>query len=266
MAMFGSIFFIPLFMQTVIGVSATQSGSLLTPMMVIWSVGSISAGQFVARIGRYKVIVLVGLALMTVGLFLLARMTADTTRPTVVVVHAARRHGHGPDDADLHPDRPERRPAAADRRGDRDRAVLPADRRHGRRGGLRLDHAQPLSDHFNGTVPAGTPASALAAFKNPLQLAQALPRLQAQFAALPNGPRLLQTLLANTKDALVYAITGVFLISAILSLIAFATNFWLKEVPLRKSFAPPVTPDAEGAIASSETPLGAPALSGQGDD
>jgi EmrB/QacA subfamily drug resistance transporter len=266
MAMFGSILFIPLFMQTVIGVSATQSGSLLTPMMVIWSVGSISAGQLVARMGRYKMIVLVGMALMTVGLFLLARMTAATTRPTVVVFMLLIGMGMGLTmpifTLIVQNAAPQRQIGAAT-------ATVQFFRQIGSTVGAAVFGSIMLTryqSHFSGTVPVGTPASALAAFKDPLQLAQVLPQLKDQFAALPNGPQLLQTLLANTKDALVYAITGVFLISAILTVIAFATDFWLKEVPLRKSFAPPVMPEAEGVIVSSETPLGAPALSGQGDD
>jgi MFS family permease len=266
MAMFGSILFIPLFMQTVIGVSATQSGSLLTPMMVIWSVGSISAGQLVARMGRYKMVVLVGMALMTVGLFLLARMTAGTTRPTVVVFMLLIGMGMGLTmpifTLIVQNAAPQRQIGAAT-------ATVQFFRQIGSTVGAAVFGSIMLTryqSHFSGTVPVGTPASALAAFKDPLQLAQVLPQLKGQFAALPNGPQLLQTLLANTKDALVYAITGVFLISAVLTVIAFATDFWLKEVPLRKSFAPPVMPEAEGAIISSETPLGAPALSAQGDD
>jgi len=43
--------------------------------------------------------------------------------------------------------------------------------------------------HFDGAVPQGTPAAALGAFTNPLQLAQILPQLKDQFAALPNGAR-----------------------------------------------------------------------------
>src|SRR3712207_2847032 len=82
--MFGSILFIPLFMQGVIGISATQSGSLLTPMMMMVVVGTITSGQFVSRVGRYRLLALVGLALMGLGLFLLAGMGTDTTRGIVV--------------------------------------------------------------------------------------------------------------------------------------------------------------------------------------
>jgi MFS family permease len=216
--------------------------------------------------GRYKMIVLVGMALMTVGLFLLAGMNGNTTRPTVVAFMLLIGMGMGLTmpifTLIVQNAAPQRQIGAAT-------ATVQFFRQIGGTVGAAVFGSIMLSRyqaHFDSTVPAGTPASALTAFKDPLQLAQILPQLRDQFAALPNGPQLLQTLLANTRDALVYAITGVFLISAILAVVSFVTDFWLKEVPLRKSFAPPVMPDAEGAIVSSETPLGAPALISQGDD
>src|SRR5438445_3678173 len=50
--MFGVIIYLPLFMQGVLGVSATQSGNLLTPLMMGAVVGSIAGGQTVSRLGR----------------------------------------------------------------------------------------------------------------------------------------------------------------------------------------------------------------------
>ena len=54
MGMFGVIIYLPLFMQGVLGVSATQSGNLLTPLMMGAVVGSIVGGQTVSRTGEYK--------------------------------------------------------------------------------------------------------------------------------------------------------------------------------------------------------------------
>src|SRR5258706_6039888 len=45
MGMFGVIIYLPLFMQGVLGVSATQSGNLLTPLMMGAVIGSITGGQ-----------------------------------------------------------------------------------------------------------------------------------------------------------------------------------------------------------------------------
>ncbi|HEY8475244.1 MAG TPA: MFS transporter, partial [Chloroflexota bacterium] len=76
--MFGAILFIPLFIQGVLGGSATTSGNVLTPMMLSFVAGSVVSGQIVARRGRYKLNATVGLALMTVGALLLSTMDVHT--------------------------------------------------------------------------------------------------------------------------------------------------------------------------------------------
>lgn len=82
-AMFGSIVYIPLFLQGVTGVSATNSGSLLTPLMLGWVVASIISGQLLSRWGRYRILALVGLAFAMVGMFLMSRMDASTSELVV---------------------------------------------------------------------------------------------------------------------------------------------------------------------------------------
>ncbi|MGN6810524.1 MAG: MDR family MFS transporter, partial [Thermomicrobiales bacterium] len=84
MGMFGSILFIPLFMQAVIGVSATRSGSLLTPMMLMLTFASILSGQLISRLGRYKILSFVGLGIMAGGLLMMAGMGIDTTQWVVI--------------------------------------------------------------------------------------------------------------------------------------------------------------------------------------
>ena len=76
--MFGSIIFVPLIYQGVLGVSATNSGQLLTPMMLGLIVFSTIAGQLMPRIRYYRFIGTVGAVLMILGLFLLAQVTVHT--------------------------------------------------------------------------------------------------------------------------------------------------------------------------------------------
>jgi EmrB/QacA subfamily drug resistance transporter len=83
-AMFGAIMFLPLFVQGVLGKSATNSGLILMPLMLGAIVTSIGAGQILAKTGKYKVIVIVGSVLATAGAYLLSRMGLDTTWVTVV--------------------------------------------------------------------------------------------------------------------------------------------------------------------------------------
>src|SRR5437899_10476685 len=82
--MFGTILFIPLFIQGVIGTSATQSGTVLAPMMIVNIGSSVVGGQIISRTGRYKIIGLYGMCVMTLGLFLLSGMGPETDYLTVV--------------------------------------------------------------------------------------------------------------------------------------------------------------------------------------
>ena len=79
-AMFGAITFLPLYQQTVQGASATNSGLLLLPMMGGMLVTSILVGRAITKTGRYKIFPIVGGVVMTVGMFLLTRLDADTSR------------------------------------------------------------------------------------------------------------------------------------------------------------------------------------------
>ena len=84
-AMFGTVLYIPLFLQYIVGVTATNSGSLLTPLLLGWVIASIIAGFLLSRLGRYKLLALVGVGLAVVGMFLLSRMAVSTSQGSVVV-------------------------------------------------------------------------------------------------------------------------------------------------------------------------------------
>jgi EmrB/QacA subfamily drug resistance transporter len=79
MAMFGTISYVPLFVQGVIGTSATSSGVVLTPLMLGAVTTSFLAGQLVSRTGRYRWNVVLGPPVLAVGMGLLWRMNVHTT-------------------------------------------------------------------------------------------------------------------------------------------------------------------------------------------
>ena len=81
-AMFGSITFLPLFLQAVKGASPTGSGLQLLPVMGGMLVTSIASGQLISRWGRYRLFPIAGTAVMSAGLFLLSRMRPDTSLVT----------------------------------------------------------------------------------------------------------------------------------------------------------------------------------------
>src|SRR6266481_4903738 len=84
MTMFGAIFFLPVFVQGVIGNSATNSGEILIPMLLAMVVSSIGSGQLISRTGRYKVPILAGLAVMAVGYFMVANFDTYTSNETLI--------------------------------------------------------------------------------------------------------------------------------------------------------------------------------------
>jgi EmrB/QacA subfamily drug resistance transporter len=77
--MFGAIMFVPLFMQGIIGVSASTSGTIMTPMMFAMIIASILGGQFVRKIG-VRTQITIGMVIMAVGFGLLANMGMSTTK------------------------------------------------------------------------------------------------------------------------------------------------------------------------------------------
>jgi EmrB/QacA subfamily drug resistance transporter len=79
MAMFGTISYVPLFVQGVIGTSVTSSGVVLTPLMLGAVSASFLSGQWVSRSGRTRPNALVGPIVLTAGLVLLWRMNVHTT-------------------------------------------------------------------------------------------------------------------------------------------------------------------------------------------
>ena len=82
--LFGSIVFLPLFLQVSKGMSATNSGLLVLPLMLGVLVASIASGRLVTRTGRYKLFPIVGTALMTVAFWLLSLLRVST--PPVLVI------------------------------------------------------------------------------------------------------------------------------------------------------------------------------------
>jgi EmrB/QacA subfamily drug resistance transporter len=78
-AMFAGITFVPLMAQGVLGATATEAGSFLTPLMLSWVLASIVGGRLLIRVGSY-VLVLAGLGFMFIGFAALGMFTRDTPR------------------------------------------------------------------------------------------------------------------------------------------------------------------------------------------
>lgn len=85
MAMFGSVMFLPLFIQGVIGLNARDSGLVMSPMMISFIIGSIISGQIMTKTGKYRLLSHIGAAAIVLGTLLLMMMNTNTGYPVVVV-------------------------------------------------------------------------------------------------------------------------------------------------------------------------------------
>jgi MFS family permease len=226
-------------MQGVLGVSATQSGSLLTPLMMGAVVGSITGGQTVSRTGRYKGVAVLGSALVAVGMILFARLGLTTPRIYVVVGMVIAGLGMGL----LQPVytlavqnvAPRKQMGAATSSTIFFRSI-------GSTVGVAAFGSIMLTRYhsdFANAMPAQVPAAAVPYFSNPLLLVQIRPQLEEAFGRQPGGLALLQTLFNNVRTSLEGGLHLIFVCSAVIMVFAVLLHLLLRSEPLRTRVVEP---------------------------
>jgi EmrB/QacA subfamily drug resistance transporter len=242
MGMFGVIIYLPLFMQGVLGISPTQSGNLLTPLMMGAVLGSIASGQLVSRTGRYKALALTGSVLVAAGMVLFARMDGSTERLYVVWGMIVAGLGMGL----IQPiyTVAVQNVAPRDKMGAATSSTV-FFRSIGSTVGVAIFGTLMLTSYhadFERAIPAGTPSEALTYFSNPLMLVQMRSELEKTFAATPGGLALMQTLFANVRTALIHGLQLIFFWSAVIMTLAIVLHVMLPAEPLRTRSAEPDIP------------------------
>jgi EmrB/QacA subfamily drug resistance transporter len=242
-AMFGMIIYLPLFMQGVLGVTATRSGNLLTPLMLGIVAGTFICGQATLRLRSYKIPSMVGSVLITIGTILFARMGLSTRPADVLLAMVAAGLGMGlllpAYTVAVQNAAPQKHMGIATASSTFFRSI-------GSTVGVAIFGSILLTNYhhdFAKAVPQNIPQEALADFSNPLLLPQLHSKLEATFSHYENGSRLLATLYASVGSALLGGIRSIFLISAVLMVLLFILNAMIKDVPLRHGPHPGSEPD-----------------------
>ncbi len=83
--MFGIILYTPLFVQGVLGETATGSGTVLTPLVFSMTAVGVIGGQIISRVRRIKPFTLFGTVVMSCGVYLLTTLDVDSTTGTVAL-------------------------------------------------------------------------------------------------------------------------------------------------------------------------------------
>ena len=239
--MFGGIIFVPLFFQAVLGASATSAGSFMTPMMLAVVVGAALSGQALARVrGHYRTQGLLGLAVMGIGLFLLSRMSVNTSYAQAVANIVIMGVGLG---VTL----PLYTLAIQNAVDHRVMGVATSTAQFFRTIGGTLGLAflgSVLTNRFASqlvdAVPPGVkdampPGQLSSLAHNPQSLVnpEAEAQLRAGLSSLgPEGAGLFEQLVGALREALSSSISDVFLISLAVVALAWVATIFLKETPL----------------------------------
>ncbi len=76
---FSGIIYVPLFAQGVLGMSATNSGLIMIPMLISLTIAANIAGQIISRTGKYKNLAIAEFLITGIGVILLATMDINTS-------------------------------------------------------------------------------------------------------------------------------------------------------------------------------------------
>jgi EmrB/QacA subfamily drug resistance transporter len=241
--MFGGIIFIPLYFQGVLGLSATASGSFLTPMMLGQVAGSFGSGQLLARAGgHYRRQGALGLATMALGLALLSRITPETSYASAIVDIILVGFGLGVT-LPLYTIAVQNS-VSYNVLGAATSAV-PFFRSMGGAVGLAI-FGSVMTNRFASDFAAKLPETIKAVIPQQLLLsvthsAQALLsfQVQDQLKALfsqfgQQGAAFYEQTLQVLREALNSGLKEIFIIGLIVTILAFIINLFLKEIPLRK--------------------------------
>jgi len=266
--MFGSVSYIPLFVQSVIGTSATNSGLVTMPMMLAMSITSAVVGQALARTGRYRIMMAAGLAVTVVGMYMLAQMNVDSSRAEATRDMVVLGIGLGFT-------MPILMLVALNTTSHQMLGVTTSTIQFMRSVGATLGVAlmgsllngRLQSELVSQTPPEVTqnvPASLLQPLQDPaiLRDPSTMQNVHEAFLALgAQGQQLYDQALLATKAALASGITYAFLVGTAITVGALVVGIFLKEVPLRETHAIV----AEGVLSDDEeeqAPRGATAPTG----
>jgi len=253
--MFGAIMFLPLFVQGVMGRTATNSGMILMPMMLGAILTSIVGGQLLGRTGRYKALVVAGFAAFVVGTFSLSRMGPDvgswTLARDMVIVGIGLGVGMSAFTVIVQNVFPAHRLGEVT-------AGLQFFRSLGATIGLAVFgtilnnvFATSLAQRLPPELQAGPPAGmAPGDLKNPQVLLSpgAREQLQTAFAELgTQGAALFGEFMQAVRLSLHHAISELFVLSTAIGLIGLVVVLLLPEIPLRRTHRPADAAPGRGA-------------------
>ncbi|MBS7531267.1 MFS transporter [Hazenella sp. IB182353] len=253
--MFGTIMYMPFYVQGVLGQSATTSGLVEMVMTISMVAASVTVGTLISKTGKYKIFALIGFTLMGTGIFLNSMLEVNSSLTQAISQLVLTGIGLGMT-------MPVFNVAIQNAVDHKYLGVATSTMQTFRQIGGTIGVAilgtimgilmedQLMEERAATTAP--TPSSEMSQTLGQLQDPQALmnpDQLESIRATLPaEFTPLFDQILLTLREALNYAINGVFLVGASAILLALIVAFFIKEIPLRTSnqdeekTAPPMKP------------------------
>lgn len=243
--MFGSIMYMPFFIQGVMGTSATKSGFVMMPLTLAMVAGSTISGQIITKTGKYKKLAMLGLFIMVSGMTSMHFMDTQTTNTTAIFNMILVGSGLGiafPIFTLTVQNAIEHKYLGVAT------SSVQLFRQLGGTIGVSIMGSvmnNSLADHFNkesqklvASSPSITPemGEQIKELANPQVLLNQEAVIEKFSALPPESLNVIKQVLGILRESLSYALNGVFLTGAIVIGTAFVlTFFFLKEIPLRTS-------------------------------
>lgn len=243
MGMFAVIMYTPFYVQGVLGYSATTSGVVEMIMTLSMVLSSTISGQLITKTGKYKIIAIVGLAIMATGLFLNSLLGVNSSLTRLILQLIVIGIGLG---ATMPVFQVTVQNAVSHKYLGVATSVMQVFRQIGGTigvalmgtvmGGLmgrKLMENQSANMADLSTMPGVD--EQMKELQNP-QVLMDTEKLENIRAGLPDQAiGIFDQFLQMLREALSYSLTGVFLFSSIIVALAVVVTFFLKEIPLRES-------------------------------
>jgi len=232
--MFCGIIYVPLFVQAVMGKSATGSGGITTPMMVGVAAAALLSGQTISRTRKYKVLGIFSLFLTLVGTVLLSTMNSKTPASHVLLYSLLLGVGSGGSI-------PVFNIAVQNVFPNRQLGIVTSSMQFFRNMGATVGAAlfgyvlkANMTKGFASLDLANVPQRAVEVLKNPRALTDEAAMNALRSHVPPQVLPMFDDLIGKARAVLAHSIEMVFIVSIAAIAVALVTSFALKEVPFRR--------------------------------
>ncbi len=256
--MFGAIMYMPYFVQGVMGTSATISGYVMMPLTLSMVIASSLSGQLVSRSGKYKLLAIVGLFIMVAGMLLLYTMDRSSTNWTAIWFNMVVGIGLGIAfpifTLTIQNAVPDRELGVATSSAQLFRQLggtigvsimgtVLTNRMNSR---ITEQMTQVTGSGESARMSDGAAAS-LTEIANPQNLMDPEKMAAARQSLAPELHEIFEQVIGLLREAMSYALSGVFLLGAIVVSLALVLTFFLKEIPLRSANNKPESLEEESS-------------------